>query len=79
MAGKDDIFGEDYVSDKPNAVLGKTMYSVRALSYCDINKIDIIDLREILQLYPEFAEQFTQRFAVTFNLKKVRSTRCCHV
>ena len=73
MPGKDDIFGEDYLSQSHQGVLGKSMYSVRALSYCDINKIDLSDLKEILRLYPEFAEQFLQRFVVTFNLKKVKN------
>lgn len=69
FAGKDDIFGETIVED---AGVGKSMYSARALSYCDINKIELSDLKEILQLYPEFAEQFLQKFQITFNLRKVK-------
>ncbi|XP_025079540.1 potassium voltage-gated channel subfamily H member 7-like [Pomacea canaliculata] len=67
ILGKDDIFGETIVEE---AGVGKSMYSARALSYCDINKIELSDLKEILQLYPEFAEQFLQKFQITFNLRK---------
>ncbi|XP_076438775.1 voltage-gated inwardly rectifying potassium channel KCNH6-like [Babylonia areolata] len=71
ILGKDDIFGEDSVcGPRKGGSVSKSMYSVRALSYCDINKIDLSDLLEIMQLYPEFAEQFLERFQVTFNLKK---------
>ncbi|KAL8622301.1 Potassium voltage-gated channel subfamily H member 6 [Nucella lapillus] len=73
ILGKDDIFGEDF-SDRERRqqeTASKSMYFVRALSYCDFNKIELSDLREILQLYPEFADQFLRRFQVTFNLKKV--------
>ena len=50
---------------------GKSLYFVRALSYCDINKIDIQDLKETLKTYPEFAQDFMDRIQVTFNLKRV--------
>lgn len=50
---------------------GQSLYFVRALSYCDINKIELDDLKEVLQTYPEFAEQFIRKFHVTFDLKKV--------
>ncbi|XP_041366402.1 potassium voltage-gated channel subfamily H member 7-like [Gigantopelta aegis] len=67
ILGKDDIFGEDL---QKNAGVGKSMYYVRPLSYCDINKIDLVDLKEILHTYPEFADQFYKQFQVTFNLSK---------
>ena len=54
-----------------NSVVGKSVYSVRALSYCDLHKIGIDDLCAILDVYPEFAGDFLQKFAVTFNLRKV--------
>ncbi|XP_050397307.2 potassium voltage-gated channel subfamily H member 6 isoform X2 [Patella vulgata] len=67
ILGKDDIFGEDI---KNSVGVGKSMYCVRALSYCDINKIELDDFKEILQTYPEFSESFMQLFQVTFNLRK---------
>jgi hypothetical protein len=57
-----------------NGTVGKSVYSVRALSYCDLHKIGIDDLCAILDVYPEFAGDFLQKFAVTFNLRKVGYT-----
>lgn len=56
-----------------NSIVGKSLFSVRALSYCDLHKIGIDDLCAILDVYPEFAGDFLQNFAVTFNLRKVSS------
>ncbi|KAJ8306727.1 hypothetical protein KUTeg_015768 [Tegillarca granosa] len=56
--GKDDIFGADM---KDTGASGKSLYFVRALSYCDINKIEMEDLKEILQTYSEFAEEFIRK------------------
>ena len=56
---------------KDSDTAGQSLYFVRALSYCDINKIELEDLRDILQTYPEFAEDFCTKFHVTFDLKKV--------
>ncbi|KAK3094471.1 hypothetical protein FSP39_002179 [Pinctada imbricata] len=67
ILGKDDIFGADM---KDSDTAGQSLYFVRALSYCDINKIELEDLRNILQTYPEFAEDFCLKFQVTFDLKK---------
>ncbi|XP_071098943.1 potassium voltage-gated channel unc-103-like isoform X1 [Haliotis cracherodii] len=69
ILGKDDIFGED-IKDPDKMTIGKTMYCVRALSYCDINKIELADLKEVLYTYPEFADTFLLKFQVTFNLRK---------
>ena len=52
-------------------VVGKSMYCVRALSYCDLHKIELEDLQEILDVYPEFAGGFLQKFRVTFDLRRV--------
>ncbi len=53
------------------ASIGKSNYCVRALSYCDLHKIMITDLQEILDMYPEFAGDFLRKFMVTFNLRHV--------
>ena len=58
-----------------SSLQGQSQYSVRALSYCDINKIELEDLREILRTYPEFAHSFLKMFQVTFNLRKVSVIR----
>ncbi len=81
MAGKNEIFGENikYPRQKrkagdvitPTSSVGKANYYVRALTYCDLNKILIEDLLEILDVYPEFATNFLQTFHVTFDLRSV--------
>ena len=68
FSGKDDIFGGDV---KEPDVTGKSLYIVRALTYCDINKIELVDLKETLNTYPEFAQEFMDNIQVTFNLKRV--------
>ena len=76
-SGKDDICGEDLSADRypytDKSNIGKSNYSVRALSYCDLHKIMLVDLQEILEVYPEFAADFLQTFRVTFNLREVRT------
>jgi hypothetical protein len=41
------------------------------LTYCTLNKIHRDDLLHVLQLYPDFAKSFTERFRVTFDLQQV--------
>ncbi|ELU16133.1 hypothetical protein CAPTEDRAFT_228010 [Capitella teleta] len=71
ILGKDDIFGEDPREAAPSrrSSIGKSNYCVRALSYCDLHKILLDDLQEILDVYPEFSGEFLQKFRVTFNLR----------
>lgn len=71
--GQDDILG-DIITDVYGPVslvskMGKSTFSVRAMTYCDLHKIKIEDLCEILQFYPEFAADFLHNFRVTFNLR----------
>lgn len=75
-AGKDDIFGGDL---KDLETSGKSLYFVRALSYCDINKIELSVLKETLNTYPEFAEEFMSKIQVTFNLKRVSKPSTSHI
>ena len=55
------------------ASIGKSNYCVRALSYCDLHKVTLTDLHEILDMYPEFAGDFLNKFRVTFDLREVSS------
>ncbi len=73
FAGTDDIFGENIGQSSPHdrSSIGKSNYSVRALSYCDLHKIMLDDLQEILDMYPEFAGDFWMKFKVTFDLRQV--------
>jgi len=68
LSGKDDIFGENICHHE---TIGKSSYNVRALTYCDLHKIQRDDILDILEMYPEFAEQFIKNLEVTFDLRDV--------
>ncbi|CAH8658118.1 unnamed protein product [Heterobilharzia americana] len=66
VLGQGDVFGEnptDHVS------MGQSKYNVRALTYCDLHRIQRDDLLEILEMYPEFAKQFKKELEITFDLR----------
>ncbi|XP_066544044.1 potassium channel, voltage gated eag related subfamily H, member 7b [Amia ocellicauda] len=66
ILGKNDIFGEMiHLYAKP----GKSNADVRALTYCDLHKIQREDLLEVLDMYPEFADHFLTNLELTFNLR----------
>ena len=67
--GKDDVFGEN-ISEQET--VGKSSCNVRAVTYCDLHKIHRDDLLDVLQMYPEFAEQFVSNLVVTYDLRDVR-------
>lgn len=56
---------------------GKSCADVRALSYCDLHTIQREDILEVLDMYPEFADQFLTNLELTFDLRdeKVRTLR----
>ncbi|XP_063964224.1 potassium voltage-gated channel subfamily H member 7-like isoform X1 [Lytechinus pictus] len=66
ILGKDDVFGENICEHE---IVGKSKCNVRALTYCDLHKILRDDLLEVLEMYPEFAEQFTKNLEITFELR----------
>lgn len=77
ILGKDDMFGENVKKtwqERSKSEIGKSNYCVRALSYCDLHKIQLDDLKEILLVYPEFAGDFLDKFRVTFDLTDVSSS-----
>ncbi|XP_037348412.1 potassium voltage-gated channel subfamily H member 6 isoform X2 [Talpa occidentalis] len=66
ILGKNDIFGEPVsLYARP----GKSSADVRALTYCDLHKIQRADLLEVLDMYPAFADSFWSKLEVTFNLR----------
>lgn len=66
VLGKNDIFGEMvHLYAKP----GKSNADVRALTYCDLHKIQREDLLEVLDMYPEFSDHFLTNLELTFNLR----------
>ncbi|XP_076680992.1 potassium voltage-gated channel seizure isoform X4 [Andrena cerasifolii] len=66
ILGKDDIFGENPCI---YTTVGKSSCNVRALTYCDLHKIHRDDLLDVLALYPEFSNHFSQNLEITFNLR----------
>uniref|UniRef100_A0A8C4HGM7 Voltage-gated inwardly rectifying potassium channel KCNH2 n=1 Tax=Dicentrarchus labrax TaxID=13489 RepID=A0A8C4HGM7_DICLA len=69
ILGKNDIFGEPInLYSRP----GKSNADVRALTYCDLHKILREDVLEVLDMYPEFADNFWNNLEITFNLRDVK-------
>lgn len=69
FVGKNDIFGEPIsLYARP----GKSSADVRALTYCDLHKILRDDLLEVLDMYPDFSDNFWSNLEITFNLRDVR-------
>lgn len=44
---------------------------MRALTYCDLHKIQREDLLEVLDMYPAFSDNFWSNLEITFNLRDV--------
>ncbi|KAM9712577.1 voltage-gated inwardly rectifying potassium channel KCNH2 isoform 2-T2 [Menidia menidia] len=66
ILGKNDIFGEPInLYSRP----GKSNADVRALTYCDLHKILREDVLEVLDMYPEFGDNFWNNLEITFNLR----------
>lgn len=72
ILGKNDIFGENFLIH-PDA--GKSSCNVRALTYCDLHKIHRDDLFQILDMYPEFALDFSKNIQITYDLRDVRKIK----
>lgn len=72
ILAKDDIFGENPCI---HPTVGKSSCNVRVLTYCDLHKIHRDDLLDVLALYPEFSNHFSQNLEITFNLRDVRTAR----
>uniref|UniRef100_A0A6Q2X6X7 Voltage-gated delayed rectifier potassium channel KCNH4 n=1 Tax=Esox lucius TaxID=8010 RepID=A0A6Q2X6X7_ESOLU len=69
ILGKGDLIG----SDLPNTDhVIKTNADVKALTYCDLQYISVRALREVLELYPEYASLFTADILhnLTYNLRE---------
>ncbi|KAJ4924365.1 hypothetical protein JOQ06_000605 [Pogonophryne albipinna] len=71
ILGKNDIFGEMiHLFSKS----GKSCADVRALSYCDLHTIQREEILEVLDMYPEFADQFLKNLELTFDLRDEKAT-----
>uniref|UniRef100_A0A8C2YYJ1 Voltage-gated delayed rectifier potassium channel KCNH4 n=1 Tax=Cyclopterus lumpus TaxID=8103 RepID=A0A8C2YYJ1_CYCLU len=69
ILGKGDLIGSDLPGT--NHVI-KTNADVKALTYCDLQYINVRGLREVLELYPEYASVFTSDIHnnLTYNLRE---------
>ncbi|KAL1006352.1 hypothetical protein UPYG_G00071240, partial [Umbra pygmaea] len=66
ILGKNDIFGEPI---NLYGRAGKSNADVRALTYCDLHKINREDVLEVLDMYPEFSDHFWMNLEITFDLR----------
>lgn len=69
VLGKGDLIGSDLPG--PDQVI-KTNADVKALTYCDLQYISVRGLREVLELYPEYASVFASDIHnnLTYNLRE---------
>lgn len=69
ILGKGDLIGSDLPGT--DQVI-KTNADVKALTYCDLQYISVRGLREVLELYPEYASVFTTDIHnnLTYNLRE---------
>lgn len=72
-AGKGDLIGANLSLD--NRVI-KTNADVKALTYCDLQCINLKGLYEVLDLYPEYSHHFVQDIQqdLTYNLREGHET-----
>ncbi|KAL0984417.1 hypothetical protein UPYG_G00141140 [Umbra pygmaea] len=69
ILGKGDLIGSD-LPDTDHVI--KTNADVKALTYCDLQYISVRALRDVLELYPEYASLFTAGILhnLTYNLRE---------
>ncbi|XP_069011611.1 voltage-gated delayed rectifier potassium channel KCNH4 isoform X2 [Embiotoca jacksoni] len=69
ILGKGDLIGSDL--PETDQVI-KTNADVKALTYCDLQYISLRGLKEVLELYPEYASVFTSDIPnnLTYNLRE---------
>lgn len=69
ILGKGDLIGSDLPGT--DQVI-KTNADVKALTYCDLQYISVRGLREVLELYPEYASVFASDIHnnLTYNLRE---------
>ncbi|RVE59440.1 hypothetical protein OJAV_G00188660 [Oryzias javanicus] len=69
ILGKGDLIGSDLPGSEQ---VIKTNADVKALTYCDLQYISVRGLREVLELYPEYASVFASDIHnnLTYNLRE---------
>ncbi|XP_043916567.1 potassium voltage-gated channel subfamily H member 8-like [Protopterus annectens] len=73
ILGKGDLIGSDHLN-KDQVI--KTNANVKALTYCDLQYIQLKGLREVLELYPEYSQKFISEIQhdLTYNLRQGSET-----
>ncbi|XP_059828329.1 potassium voltage-gated channel subfamily H member 8 [Hypanus sabinus] len=69
ILGKGDLIGAN-LADKDQVI--KTSADVKALTYCDLQCINLKGLYEVLELYPEYSQKFKEDIYnnLTYNLRE---------
>uniref|UniRef100_A0A8D0D5A1 Voltage-gated delayed rectifier potassium channel KCNH4 n=1 Tax=Sander lucioperca TaxID=283035 RepID=A0A8D0D5A1_SANLU len=77
ILGKGDLIGSDSLT-KEQVI--KTNANVKALTYCDLQYISLKGLREVLRLYPEYAQKFISEIQhdLTYNLREGHGADVSH-
>uniref|UniRef100_A0A3Q3NIE5 Voltage-gated delayed rectifier potassium channel KCNH4 n=1 Tax=Mastacembelus armatus TaxID=205130 RepID=A0A3Q3NIE5_9TELE len=73
ILGRGDLIGSDCLTQEE---VIKTNACVKALTYCDLQYISLKGLREVLGLYPDYAQKFVTEIQhdLTYNLREGHST-----
>ncbi|XP_065052171.1 potassium voltage-gated channel subfamily H member 8-like isoform X2 [Rhopilema esculentum] len=75
ILGSGDLFGDDVSRRVP---IRRSNGDVRALTYCDLLYLTRDNFLGVMHLYPDFAEAFSQKLEMTFNLgMKERDLSTC--
>ena len=75
--GKGDAFGDGVSESIARPIAAQSMYQVKALSYCDLNKISVREIAEIIAIYPDFGDSVLREFNLTFQLQSVQYSNSC--
>ena len=67
------MFGDDVSRRTP---IRRSNGDVRALTYCDLLYLTRENFLGVVHLYPDFAESFSQKLEMTFNLG-MKEVGCC--
>ncbi len=73
IPGRGDLIGSDCLTQEE---VIKTNACVKALTYCDLQYISLKGLREVLCLYPDYAQKFITEIQhdLTYNLREGHNT-----
>ena len=70
ILSKNETFGEVMT---PNRAMGRSSSKVTALTYCDLHKIMHDDIIEVLEMFPEYAQDFWDNLHLTYDLRDMEN------